>query len=118
MVFGLRAKETLRSSGEAIQGVGLDGGGLEWPVHGGRAWAAAGTPCAGRTSENSCSGGAESERGSMVGALSGFIGAGAREGVGSGVARRERAGPSVGACSGMPGQVKHVVFFCPSLRTC
>jgi hypothetical protein len=118
MVFGLRAQETLRSSGEAIQGVGLDGGGLEWPVHGGRAWAAAGTPCAGRTSENSCSGGVESERGSMVGASSSFIGAGAGKGAGSGVARRERAGSSAGACSGMPGQVEHVMFFCPSSSAC
>jgi hypothetical protein len=57
------------------QGIGLDGGGQEWLVHGGRARAAAGTPCARRTPANSCSGGAESERGSMVVASGGFIGA-------------------------------------------
>jgi hypothetical protein len=45
MVFGLRAREVLWGSGEARLGVGLDGGGPEWPVHGGRARAATGTPC-------------------------------------------------------------------------
>jgi hypothetical protein len=117
MVFGLRAREALWGSGEASRGVGLDGGGPEWPVHGGRTPAAAGTPCAGRTPTNSCSGGAESERGSMVVASGSFIGAGV--GAGSGIVRRGRAGLSAGACSGVPKQVEHVcVFFCPSSNAC
>jgi hypothetical protein len=62
----------------------LDGGGLEWPVHGGRAQAVAGTPCADRTPVNSCSGGAEGMRGSTVLASGCFIGEG--EGAGLGVA--------------------------------
>jgi hypothetical protein len=84
---------------EASRGVGLDGGGPKWSVHGGRAWAAAGTPCVGRTPANSCSGGAESERGSTVVASGGFIGVGA----GSGITRRGRTGPSTGVCSSAPG---------------
>jgi hypothetical protein len=36
VVLGLRARGASRSSGEASRGVGLDGGGSEWPVHGGR----------------------------------------------------------------------------------
>jgi hypothetical protein len=121
MVFGLRAREALRGSREASRGVGLNGGGPEWPVHCGRARAAAGTPCGGRTPSNSCSGGAESERGSMVVASRGFIGVdmGAGVGTGSSIVWRGRVGPSAGACSGVPEQVEHVcVFFCPSSNTC
>jgi hypothetical protein len=48
-------------------------------------------------------------------ALGYFIGAGA----GSGVAWHGRVGPSIGACSGAPGQVKHVdVCFCPCSNAC
>jgi hypothetical protein len=36
VVFGLRARKASRSSREASRGVGLDGGGPEWPIHGGR----------------------------------------------------------------------------------
>jgi hypothetical protein len=36
VVFDLRAQGASWSSGEASRGVGLDGGGPEWPVHGGR----------------------------------------------------------------------------------
>jgi hypothetical protein len=103
------------SQNEILRCYRLDGGGPEWPVHSGRARAATGTPCAGRTSGNSCSGGAESERGSTVVASDGFIGVGA----GSGIARRGRTGTSAGACSGVPEQVEHVcVFFCPSSNAC
>jgi hypothetical protein len=49
--------------------------------------AAAGTPCAERTPAFLLLGGAESERGRMVKAGVGFIGAGACVGMGSGVAR-------------------------------
>jgi hypothetical protein len=99
MVFDLRAQKALWSSREASRGVGLDGGGPEWPVHGGRARAATGTPCAEGTPANSCSDRTGSERGSMVMALGGFIG--------------------VGACSCMPEQVEHVcAFFCPSSNAC
>jgi hypothetical protein len=81
--------------------------------------AAAGTPCIEETPAISCSGGAESERWSTVKASICFIGVSAGVGAGSGVAQRGRAGPSVVACSGMPGQVEHVcVFFCPSSRAC
>jgi hypothetical protein len=119
MVFGLRAREALRGHGNASRGVGLDGGGPEWPVHGGRARAAAGTPCAGRTLANSCSGRAESERGSTVVALGGYIGTGAGVVAGSGIVRRGRMGPSAGACSGVPEQVEHMcVFICPSSNAC
>jgi hypothetical protein len=97
----------------------LDGGGPEWLVHGGRARAADGTPCIERTPANSCSGGAEGVRGSTVTASGCFIGTGVGEGAGSGVAWRGRAGPSAWACSGAPGQVKHVdVCFCPRSNAC
>jgi hypothetical protein len=46
-MFGLRARGASPCSEEASRGIGRRGGGLEWPVHGGRARAAAGTPCAG-----------------------------------------------------------------------
>jgi hypothetical protein len=117
VVFGLRVHEALHSYGEVSRGVALDGGGLEWRVHGGRARATVDTPCAGRTPTNSCSGGAKSERGSTVVASGGFIGAGM--GAGSGIVRRGHEGPSAGACSGAPGQIEHVcVFFCPSSSAC
>jgi hypothetical protein len=81
--------------------------------------AAAGTPCAERTPTILCLGGAESERGCTVKALAGFIGVGVGVGAGSGVARRGRARPSAGACSGMPGRVEHVfVSFYPSSSAC
>jgi hypothetical protein len=35
-MFGLIARGASLSSGEASRGIGQDGGGLEWPVHGGR----------------------------------------------------------------------------------
>jgi hypothetical protein len=81
--------------------------------------AAAGTPCAGQTPVILRSGEAESERGRMVEALAGFIGAGA--GSGTGLARRGavRAGLSAGACSGAPERVEHVgVCFCPCSNAC
>jgi hypothetical protein len=97
----------------------LDGGGPEWPVHGGRGsgdrWHTVrrGTPAILRL------GGAESERGCTIKALVGFIGADASVGAGSDIAWRGRAGPSAGACSGMLGQVEHVfVSFCPSSSAC
>jgi hypothetical protein len=118
-VFGLRAQEALRGSREASRGVRLNEGWPEWPVHGGRARAADGTPCSGRTPANSCSGRAEGVRGSTVVALGCFIGVGTSEGAGSGVAWRGRAGPSAGACSGAPGQVEHVyVCFYPCSNVC
>jgi hypothetical protein len=64
---------------------------------------AAGTPCAKGTPTISCSGGAESKRGSTIMASIYFIGTGAGVGAGSGVARRGCAGPSAGACSEAPG---------------
>jgi hypothetical protein len=36
VMFGLIARGASLSSGEASRGIGRDGGGLEWPVHGGR----------------------------------------------------------------------------------
>jgi hypothetical protein len=100
-VFGLRARGASRSSREASRGVRRGEGGMEWPVHGGVARAAAGTPCAGRTPVNLCSGGVGSERGCTVKAGVGFIVVGA--GVGAGLARRAtaRVGLSVRACSGV-----------------
>jgi hypothetical protein len=81
--------------------------------------AAAGTPCAKGTLAILRLGGAQSKRGSMVKASVGFIGASVGVGVGSSVARCRHAGPSAGACSGMPGQVEHVfVSFCPSSSAC
>jgi hypothetical protein len=81
VVFGLRVREALQSSWEASWGFGLDGGGSEWPVHGGRARATTSTPCAEGTPTISCSGGAESERGSTVMASFCFIGTGTGVGV-------------------------------------
>jgi hypothetical protein len=66
-----------------------------------RSRAAAGTPCAERSSVILRSGEVESERGRTVEASVGFIGAGV--GVGTGLAWRgaARAGPSAWACSGV-----------------
>jgi hypothetical protein len=36
VVLGLRARGASRSSGEASRGIGWGGGGMDWPVHGGR----------------------------------------------------------------------------------
>jgi hypothetical protein len=69
-------------SREASRGARLDGGGPEWPVHGGWARAADGTPHAERTPANSCSARVGGVRGSTIIALGCFIG------VGSGVAWR------------------------------
>jgi hypothetical protein len=63
--------------------------------------AAAGTPCAERLPVNLRSGGVESERGCMVKASVGFIGAGAGVGAGSCLARRGARRPSARACSGV-----------------
>jgi hypothetical protein len=118
-VLGLRAREALQGSREASRGAGLGGGGPEWPVRGGWARAADGTPCSERTPANSGSGGAEGVRGSTVSALSYFIGAGVGEDAGSGVAWHGRGEPSAWACSGAPEQVEHVdVCFCPCSNAC
>jgi hypothetical protein len=107
----LREQEALRGSREASRGVELGRGGSEWPVHGGRARVADGTPCSEKIPVNSGSGRAEGVRGSTVAALGCFIGTGA--GVGEG------AGPSARACSGAPEQVEHVdVCFCPCSNAC
>jgi hypothetical protein len=76
--------------------------------------AAAGTPCAERTPVILCLGGTESERGHMVEASVGFIGAGVGMGAGSGVARHGRAGLSAGACSSIARADRtRVRFFLP-----
>jgi hypothetical protein len=119
VVFGLRARGASRSSGEASRG-------LDWIEVGrsGRsmvagAQTAPGTPCAEGTLAILRLGRAESERGSTVKASVRFIGAGTGMGAESSVARRGRAGPSAGACSGMLGQVEHVFgSFCPSSSAC
>jgi hypothetical protein len=95
-VFGLRAREALRGSREASSGAGLGGGGLERPVHSGRARAAGGASCSGESPANSGLGGTKGVRGSKVEALGCFIGAGAGEGTGSGVARRGHVGRVLG----------------------
>jgi hypothetical protein len=119
VVLGLRAREALRSSREASRRVGLDGGGPEWPVHGGQSTGGRWHAVRRGNSAILCSGGAESERGSTVKASVCFIGASTGMDAGSGVARCGRAGPSAGACSGVTGQVEHVcVFFCPSSNAC
>jgi hypothetical protein len=63
--------------------------------------ATAGTPCAGQTPVNLCSGGVGIERGHTVEAGVGFIAASV--GAGAGLTRRGAtcAGPSAGACSGV-----------------
>jgi hypothetical protein len=83
--------------------------------------AAAGTPCAGQTRVNLCSGRVGSEQGRTVDAGVGFIAAGTGVGAGAGVTWRStvRAGPSTGACSTSLGHVEHVaVLFCPSSCAC
>jgi hypothetical protein len=45
VALDLRAQEALRGSREASRGAGLGGGRSDWPIHGGRARAADGTPC-------------------------------------------------------------------------
>jgi hypothetical protein len=119
VAFGLRARKALRGSREASRGAGSGGGGPKWPVHGGRAWAADGASCSGKTPANSGSGGAEGVRGSTVTTLGCFIGTGVGEGAGSGVAWCGRAGLSAWACSGAPKEVEHVeVCFCPCSNAC
>jgi hypothetical protein len=119
VAFGLRAREALQGSREASHGAVSSGGGPEWLVHGGRARAADGASCSRKTPANSGSGGAEGMRGSTVAALGCFIGAGAGEGLRSGVAWRGRAGPSAWVCFGAPEEVEHVeVCFCPCSNAC
>jgi hypothetical protein len=80
---------------------------------------AAGTPCAEQSPVNLRSGEVESERGCLVEASVGFIGAGA--GVGMGLAWRGavHAGSSAGACSGAPKHVEHMgVCFCLCSNVC
>jgi hypothetical protein len=78
-----------------------------------------GASCSGKTLANSGSSGAEGMRGSTVVALGCFIGAGAGEGVGSGVAWSGRVGPSAWACSSTREEVEHVeVYFCPCSNAC
>jgi hypothetical protein len=62
--------------------------------------AAAGTLCAGQTPVILRSGEVKSERGRMVEALAGFIGAGAGNGTGFGLVRRGARGVGRWACSG------------------
>jgi hypothetical protein len=52
VVLGSRPHGASLSSGEASRGIGWGGGGLEWLVHGGRARAAAGSPCTERAPVN------------------------------------------------------------------
>jgi hypothetical protein len=109
------AWEALRGSREASRGAGLGGGGPEWLVHGGQAWAADGTPCSERTPANSGSSGAKGVRESTVTTLGCFIGAG----VGSGIAWRGCVEPSAWACSGAPEEVEQVdVCFCSCSNAC
>jgi hypothetical protein len=118
-LFGLRAREALRGSREASSGAGLGGGGLEWPVHSGRARAAGGASCSGESPTNSGLGETKGVRGSKVEALGCFIGAGAGEGAGSGVARRGHVGSGARACSGAQAKVEHVdVCFCSCSNAC
>jgi hypothetical protein len=94
-------------------------GWLGWPVYGGGARAAAGTPCAGQTPVISCSSEVESARGRTTEALAGFIGAGA--GIGMGAAWRDagRAGSVAGRALASSGRVEHVeVFFYPCSKAC
>jgi hypothetical protein len=80
---------------------------------------AAGTPCAEQSPVNWRSGEVESERGSMIEALVGFIGAGA--GVGTGLAWRNGCarGRALGHALAMPGRVEHVaISFCPCSNPC
>jgi hypothetical protein len=77
------------------------------------AWATAGTPCAGQTSVILRSGEVESERGRTVGALAGFIGAGAGRGMGLAQRGAVRAGLSVGACSSAPNASTRGRLFLP-----
>jgi hypothetical protein len=82
-------------------------------------WAAAGTPCAERSSVILRSSEVESERGRTVEASVGFIGTGA--GVSLAWLGVARAGPSAGAGSTLAllGRVEHVaVLFCPSSCAC
>jgi hypothetical protein len=65
------------------------------------------------------SGEVESERGRMVEASVGFIGAGVGGGTGLAWRGAVRAGSSAGACSGAPERVEHVgVCFCLSSNVC
>jgi hypothetical protein len=99
--FGPRARGASRRSGEASQWIGWGGGGLEWPVYGGRGssgrWHAVRRGNAGELAL---------ERGwelaGVYGRGRGWLYSRGR-GVGMGLARRgaSRVGPSVGACSGI-----------------
>jgi hypothetical protein len=102
---------------EASSRVVRGGEWLGWPVYGGRVSAAAGTTCTEQSPVNLRSGEVESERGRMVEASVGFIGAG----VGTDSAWRgaARTGSSIGACSGTPECVEHVgVCFCLCSNVC
>jgi hypothetical protein len=109
VVFGLRARGASRSSMEASRGVRWGGGGLEWPVHGGRGsggrWHAVRRANAGELVL-----GRGWERGCIVKAKVGFIVVGTVRRAWGRVSRRALA---------LPGRVEHVaVLFCPSSCIC
>jgi hypothetical protein len=80
---------------------------------------AAGTPCAEQPPVNLRSGEVESERGRMVEALVGFIGAGMGVGMGSAWRGAVRAWSRAEACSGALERVEHVgVCFCLCSNVC
>jgi hypothetical protein len=81
--------------------------------------AAADTPCAGQTPVILRSGEVESERGRMVEALAGFIGADAGSGTGLAWRGAGRAGSGVGRALARSGHIDHVeVCFCPCSNAC
>jgi hypothetical protein len=81
--------------------------------------AAAGTLCAGQTPVILRSGEVESERGHMVEALAGFIGASVGRGTGLAWRSMVHVGLSAGVCSGAPERVEHVgVCFYPCSNAC
>jgi hypothetical protein len=74
---------------------------------------AAGTPCAEQSPVNWRSGEVESDRGSMIEALVGFIGAG------MGTDLAWHGAVRAGRALAMPGHVKHVAIpFCPCSNPC
>jgi hypothetical protein len=120
VVFGPRARGASLSSREASRGIGWGGGGLEWPVYGGRGssghWHAVR-----RASSDELALGRGWERVGVYGQGLGRLyrrGRGHRCRVWRCAGRRAR-GRAPGHALALPGRVEHVaISFCPSSSSC
>jgi hypothetical protein len=101
------------------QRVGWGWGKLDWPVYGGSGSGGRGHAAHGQTAVNWAPVRLERARKSVTDAWEGFIGAGARHGIGWPLARRGARGGARGRALASSGRVEHVArCFCPCSSLC